>query len=91
LHRDSFRAAQRSALGFHHRCQYHFAGIDTQTEESALHIAQNPSNGKRQLNVNIVGQARRLHRLRARLHLGGSFLCLAAPAYHMQAKGAATF
>src|SRR5207253_5781032 len=78
--------AQAFSVGFHHRAQRRLARLHAQTEKRLLNVAKHPVQRDRQLHLNLVGTTTRNNLLRAKLHLGDSFLCLAAPAYHMQAE-----
>ena len=48
--------------------------FDTQTVEGVLHVAQHALDGQRHLHLRSRNYPQR--GLRARLHFGGSFLCL---------------
>jgi hypothetical protein len=61
-------------VGFHHRCQHLLAGIHTQAVKGVLHVAQHTFDVQRQLHRR--GRYYPQRGLRARLHFGGSFLCL---------------
>jgi hypothetical protein len=67
-------AAQRDPVGLHQGCQHLLARIDAQAQEGVAHIAQNALHGQRDLHLGSWQCPQR--GLHARLHFGGSFLCL---------------
>jgi hypothetical protein len=66
--------AQRDAVGLHQGGQHLLASVDAQAQEGVAHIAQHALHGQRDLHLRSRQCPQR--GLRARLHLGGSFLCL---------------
>ena len=90
--RPPLRAAQGLAIGLHHGRKHLLARVYAQPEKRVLHILQHACHRQRQLDLNVpTGTPGGPQMLRGRLHLGGSFHCLAAPCISLQGKGTATF
>ena len=70
----AFGTAQGHSVGFHHGRQHLLAGVHTQPVEGLLHVVQYTLHGQRQLHRGSQYNPQR--GLHARLHFGGSFLCL---------------
>lgn len=72
--RHASRLAQRRPIGFHHRRQHLLADLYAQADKSILRVVQNPLHRQRNLKLRIPNGLQA--GLRARLHIGGFFLCL---------------